>query len=71
MTQPQKTIAVVNATGRQAASLIRVASAVGHAVRAHVHSLKGLIAEELQSLPNVTLLQGPLLDNVELMDTLF
>lgn len=66
-----KTIAVVNATGRQAASLIRVASAVGYLVRAQVHSLKGIIAQELQSLPNVTLFQGPLLDNDPLMDTLF
>lgn len=66
-----KTIAVVNATGRQAASLIRVASAVGYQVRAQIHSLKGLIAEELQGLPNVTLFQGPLLDNEPLMDTLF
>lgn len=71
MTQPRKTIAIVNATGRQAASLIRVASAVGYAVRAQVHSLKGIIAEELQSLPNVTLIQGPLLNNIELMDDLF
>lgn len=71
MTQPQKTIAVVNATGRQAASLIRVASAVGYSVRAQIHSLKGFVAQELQSLPNVTLLHGPLLGNVELMDTLF
>lgn len=71
MTMQKKTIAVVNATGRQAASLIRVAAAVGHHVRAQVHSLKGLIAEELQSIPNVTLIQGPLLNNFELMDTLF
>lgn len=66
-----KTIAVVNATGRQAASLIRVASAVGYLVRAQVHSLKGFIAQELQGLPNVTLFQGPLLDNDPLIDTLF
>ncbi|KAJ5165467.1 uncharacterized protein N7500_007297 [Penicillium coprophilum] len=71
MTQPQKTIAVVNATGRQAASLIRVASAVGYSVRAQIHSLKGVIAPELQQLPNVTLLQGPLLGNIALMDELF
>lgn len=69
--QPRKIIAVVNATGRQAASLIRVASAVGFAVRGQVHSLKGIIAQELQSLPNVTLIQGPLLNNTELMDNLF
>lgn len=66
-----KTIAVVNATGRQAASLIRVASAVGYLVRAQVHSLKGFIAQELQGLPNVTLFQGPLLDNDRLIDSLF
>jgi hypothetical protein len=71
MTQQRKTIAVVNATGRQAASLIRVASAVGHNVRAQIHSLKGIIAEELQGLPNVTLFQGSLLNNTALMDTLF
>lgn len=71
MTQQRKTIAVVNATGRQAASLIRVASAVGHNVRAQIHSLKGIIAEELETLPNVTLFQGPLLGNVEMMDALF
>jgi NmrA-like family len=69
--QPRKTIAVVNATGRQAASLIRVASAVGFAVRGQVHSLKGIIAQELQSLPNVVLIQGPLLNNVALIDSLF
>lgn len=71
MTQPQKTIAVVNGTGRQAASLIRVASAVGYSVRAQIHSLKGIVADELKALPNVTLLQGPLLHNVNLMDELF
>jgi hypothetical protein len=68
---PRKTIAVVNATGRQAASLIRVASAVGYAVRAHTHTLKGIIASELQSLPNVTLIPGTLQGNVPLMDQLF
>lgn len=71
MTQPRKIIAVVNATGRQAASLIRVASAVGYAVRGQVHTFEGIIAQELQSLPNVTLIKGPLLGNIELMDTLF
>ncbi|KAJ6155500.1 nitrogen metabolite repression protein nmrA [Penicillium chermesinum] len=71
MTQPQKTIAVVNATGRQAASLVRVASAAGYSVRAQIHSLKGIVAQELQSLPNVTLFHGPLLGNVQLMDALF
>ncbi|KAM5437333.1 hypothetical protein McanMca71_001054 [Microsporum canis] len=66
-----KTIAIVNATGRQAASLIRVAAAVGYDVRAQVHTLEGVIPQELASLPGVTLFQGPLLDNVGLMNTLF
>ncbi|OKL64078.1 Nitrogen metabolite repression protein nmrA [Talaromyces atroroseus] len=71
MTQPLKTIAVVNATGRQAASLIRVASALGYRVRAHTHTLKGVIAEELQGLPNVTLIKGDLNNNPSLMDEVF
>jgi uncharacterized protein YbjT (DUF2867 family) len=67
----RKAIAVVNGTGRQAASLIRVASAVGYAVRAQVHSRAGLVAEELGQLPNVTLFEGSLLANTSLIDTLF
>jgi NmrA-like family len=67
----QKTIAVVNGTGRQAASLIRVASAVGYAVRAQIHDRTSLVAEELSQLPGVTLLEGPLLGNAALVDNLF
>ncbi|EEH40041.1 nitrogen metabolic regulation protein [Paracoccidioides lutzii Pb01] len=70
MPQPT-TIAIVNASGRQAASLIRVASAVGYHVRAQIHSLEGIIASELAALPNVTLFQGPLLNNDKLITTLF
>ncbi|QSS58157.1 nitrogen metabolic regulation protein [Histoplasma capsulatum] len=66
-----KTIAVVNASGRQAASLIRVASAVGYRVRAQIHTLEGVIPQELASLPNVTLFKGPLLNNAPLITTLF
>ncbi|OAG41940.1 hypothetical protein AYO21_03943 [Fonsecaea monophora] len=66
-----KTIAIVNGTGRQAASVIRAVAAVGYAVRAHVHSLKGLVAEELADLPNVRLFEGPLLNNQVLIDTVF
>jgi uncharacterized protein YbjT (DUF2867 family) len=71
MTQPLKTIAVVNATGRQAASLIRVASALGYRVRAHTHTLQGVIAEELHGLPNVTLIKGDLGQDRALMDDVF
>jgi NmrA-like family len=67
----KKTISVVNGTGRQAASLIRVASAVGYTVRAQIHSRVGIVAEELSQLPNVTLLEGPLLGNTNLIDNLF
>ncbi|KAI5284244.1 hypothetical protein KEM54_001489, partial [Ascosphaera aggregata] len=56
------TIALVNGTGRQAASIIRVVSAVGYQVRAQVHTLAGVIPQELSALPNVQLLKGPLLD---------
>ncbi|PGG97674.1 hypothetical protein AJ80_09657 [Polytolypa hystricis UAMH7299] len=71
MTHNNTTIAVINGAGRQAASLIRVASAVGYRVRAQVHSLEGVIPTELASLPGVTLLQGPLLNNPTLLNTLF
>lgn len=57
---PQKTIAVVNASGRQAASLIRVASAVGYTVRAQLRNLEHVYAREVSDLPNVTILLGDL-----------
>lgn len=71
MPDTTKTIALVNGTGRQAASVIRNVTALGYAVRAQVHSLDGLVAEELDGLPNVTLLEGSLLNNSVLIDELF
>jgi len=71
MPERKKTIAIVNGTGRQAASVIRAVSAVGYAVRAQVHSQVGLVAEELADLPHVTLFEGRLLDNPVILDTLF
>ena len=59
-TAPRKTIAVVNASGRQAASLIRVASAVGYSVRAQLRNLDHVYAKEVSELPNVTILLGDL-----------
>jgi uncharacterized protein YbjT (DUF2867 family) len=73
---PTKTIAVVNATGRQAASLIRVASAVGYKVHAQLHSSKDLATqeatnlEEISELENVTLFEGRLEDKT-LLRSLF
>ncbi|KAH8805966.1 NmrA-like family-domain-containing protein [Xylogone sp. PMI_703] len=60
MPTPNKTIAVVNSSGRQAASFIRVASAVGYRVRAQLRNLDGIVASEISSLPNVTVLVGEL-----------
>ncbi|RFU35185.1 hypothetical protein B7463_g1101, partial [Scytalidium lignicola] len=60
MPTPSKIIAVVNSSGRQAASFIRVASAVGYHVRAQLRNLDGIVATEISSLPNVTVLVGEL-----------
>ncbi|KAI9884188.1 MAG: hypothetical protein M1823_004027 [Watsoniomyces obsoletus] len=65
-----KTIAVVNSTGRQAASLIRVASAVGYKVRGQLRAREGLVASELEELPNVELIEGSLQD-ANVIQTLF
>ncbi|KAI9841144.1 MAG: hypothetical protein M1837_000988 [Sclerophora amabilis] len=62
------TIAVVNATGRQAASLCRVANAVGRNVRAHVQSKDSLVGKELEGLPHVDLLEGSLDDKALVAD---
>lgn len=60
MPAPSKTIAVINSSGRQAASFIRVAAAVGFKVRAQLRNLDGIVASEISSLQNVTVLVGEL-----------
>ncbi|KDN68849.1 putative NmrA-like family protein [Colletotrichum sublineola] len=60
MPSPNKAIAVINASGRQAASFIRVATAVGYHVRAQLRNLEGVVATEVNSNPNVTVLVGEL-----------
>ena len=55
-------LVTINSTGRQAASIVRVASAVGWHVRAQVHEKAGLVAEELGNLPNVRIVEGQLED---------
>lgn len=63
MSTTNKTIVVINSTGRQAASLARVASAVGYTVRAQLRTKNGgIVAQELEDLPNVTLVEGSLED---------
>ena len=59
---PNRTLAVVNTTGRQAASVARVASALGYYVRAHVHQKSHPVAIELAQLGNVTVAEGSLED---------
>ena len=65
-----KTVVVVNSSGRQSASFIRVASAVGWTVRAQMHECAGIVAEELSTLPNVTIIEGDL-DDQSVIDRLF
>ena len=59
---PNKILALVNATGRQAASVARVASALGYNVRAHVHEESHPVAVELANLDNITVVEGSLED---------
>lgn len=60
MATPDQTIAVINASGRQTASLIRYCTAVGFKVRAQLRNREGVIATEVCSNPNVTVLVGEL-----------
>lgn len=55
-----KVVATINSTGRQAASFIRAASAVGWHIRAQIRTQEGLVAEELATLPNVEIIEGDL-----------
>ena len=59
---PSNILAIVNATGRQAASVARVGAAVGYQIRAHVSKRSLPVAQELESLNNVTLFEGSLED---------
>ncbi|KAF3113035.1 hypothetical protein TWF569_004478 [Orbilia oligospora] len=60
------TLVVINSTGRQTSSVIRVASAIGYRVRAQLRSAtkgpKVALAQELASLQNVELVEGSLSD---------
>lgn len=71
MTAPQKSIAVINGTGRQAASVIRAVTAIGWAVKAQIFAPHPVIKEELEDLDNVELFEEPLEDNDALIDKLF
>ncbi|KAF2448896.1 NmrA-domain-containing protein [Karstenula rhodostoma CBS 690.94] len=66
----QRTVVTINSNGRQSASFIRVASALGWQVRAQMKELNGLVAEEIAQLPNVTVYVGRLQDR-RFLDDLF
>jgi hypothetical protein len=72
LTEPrmQRTVVTINSNGRQSASFIRVASALGWQVRAQMRNMNGIVAEELSSLPNVTVYVGRLEDR-KFLDDLF
>ena len=65
-------LALTNATGRQAASLARSASAIGYHIIAHINGQKynPLVARELEDLPNSTIITGRL-SSAQLRETLF
>ncbi|KAG9637554.1 NmrA-domain-containing protein, partial [Aureobasidium melanogenum] len=72
---PTKTVVTINSTGRQTASFVRVASAVGWHVKAQVRTCVGLVAEEIAALPNVEIVEGdlcqPKADLIPFLDHLF
>ena len=57
---PTKIVATINSTGRQAASFIRAASAVGWHVKAQIRNREGLVFDELSELPGVEFIEGDL-----------
>ena len=59
---PNKVLVIVNATGRQAASVCRVAAAIGYEVRAHVSQKDHPVARELDALEHVAVVEGSLED---------
>lgn len=65
-----KILVVVNATGRQGASVARAAAAIGYQVRAHVNSMDNLVAQELYAHKNIVIMVGSLEDG-QLLRSLF
>jgi uncharacterized protein YbjT (DUF2867 family) len=70
MSRTKKTVVVVNSSGRQGASFARSADAVGWHVRAHMKDRIGIVAEDISSLTNVTVVEGSL-TNPKIITELF
>jgi hypothetical protein len=66
----QRTVVTINSNGRQSASFIRVAAALGWQVRAQMRDVVGIVAEEISKLTNVTAYIGKLEDK-RFLDNLF
>jgi len=58
----QRTVVTINSSGRQAASFIRVAAAVGWQVRAQMRDRIGIVATDICGLANVKVIDGELSD---------
>lgn len=71
MTTKPKSIAIINGTGRQAASVIRAVQAVGWHVKAQIYEPHPVVKEELEDFDNVELFEEPLDNNPDLIDRLF
>lgn len=71
MNTQQKSIAIINGTGRQAASVIRAVNSIGWAVKAQIYAPHPVVKEELEELDDVELFEEPLENNPELLDKLF
>jgi len=71
MTTSQKSIAIINGTGRQAASVIRAVTALGWTVKAQIYAPHPVVKEELEEYDNVELFEEPLENNEDLIDRLF
>ena len=69
----KKLLVVVNASGRQASSVIRVASAVGYRVRGQLRNIRknAQLSNELAALTDVELVEGSLEDVDFIENTLF
>lgn len=71
MTATPKSIAIINGTGRQAASVIRSVTAIGWLVKAQIYAPHPVVREELEELENVELFEESLVGNEELIDQIF
>jgi nucleoside-diphosphate-sugar epimerase len=67
---PAKTVVTINSSGRQAASFIRCAAAIGWKVRAQMKDSYGIVAQDIMSRDNVEVIEGSLSDH-RVIDRLF